>query len=79
MIYPLSLSRRSSHRACQATHCEYYTHHYSTQPPRPPPSQIDAVSAGLIAGANIFVFSTIYSYFVFFGRDEEWDWMNDGL
>ena len=41
--------------------------------------QIDLVSASLIAGANLFVFATVYSYFVFFGREEEWDWMNDGL
>jgi len=31
-------------------------------------------SAGLIAGANLFVFATVYSYFVFFGREDEWDW-----
>lgn len=37
-------------------------------------SQIQLGSAGLIAGANLFVFATVYSYFVFFGREDEWDW-----
>ena len=36
--------------------------------------QIQAGAGALIAGANIFVFGTIYSFFVFFGRDDEWDW-----
>ena len=33
--------------------------------------QIQGVAAGLIAGANVFVFGTVYSYFVFFGRDDD--------
>ena len=36
--------------------------------------QIQAGSGALIAGANLFVFGTIYSFFVFFARDDEWDW-----
>ena len=36
--------------------------------------QIQAGAGGLIAGANLFVFGTIYSFFVFFARDDEWDW-----
>ena len=36
--------------------------------------QIQAGAGALIAGANLFVFGTIYSFFVFFARDDEWDW-----
>lgn len=36
--------------------------------------QIQAASGALIGGANLFVFGTVYSFFVFFGRDDEWDW-----
>ena len=36
--------------------------------------QIQAAAGALIGGANIFVFGTVYSFFVFFGRDDEWDW-----
>ena len=32
---------------------------------------IQAASAGLIAAANLFVFGTVYTYFVVFGRDED--------
>ena len=36
--------------------------------------QVQAAAGALIGGANLFVFGTVYSFFVFFGRDDEWDW-----
>ena len=36
--------------------------------------QIQAGAAGLIGGANIFVFGTVFSYFVFFAKEEDLDW-----
>ena len=36
--------------------------------------QIQAGAAGLIGGANIFVFGTVYSYFVFFAKEDDSDW-----
>ena len=36
--------------------------------------QIQSAAGALIAGANIFVFGTIYSFFAFFGREtDEWE------
>ncbi|CAI8010160.1 Leptin receptor gene-related protein [Geodia barretti] len=35
---------------------------------------IQAGAAGLIGGANIFVFGTVYSYFVFFAKEDDSDW-----
>lgn len=36
--------------------------------------QIQPAAGAMIAGANIFAFGTVYSYFVFFGHEDEWDW-----
>ncbi|XP_003387198.1 PREDICTED: leptin receptor gene-related protein-like [Amphimedon queenslandica] len=38
---------------------------------------IEYGAAGIIGGANIFVFSTVYAFFAFFTREEEWDWTSD--
>lgn len=35
------------------------------------PFQIQAGAAGLIGAANVFVFGTVYSYFIFFAKDDE--------
>jgi hypothetical protein len=40
-------------------------------------SLIEYGAFGLISGANIFVFSTVYAFFGFFTREEEWDWTSD--
>lgn len=41
----------------------------------PMSEQIELGAAGAIAGANIFVFTTVYAFFGYFvGREEEWDW-----
>ena len=37
-------------------------------------SQIQAGAAGLISGASLFVFGTVYSYFIFFAKEDEMDW-----
>jgi hypothetical protein len=35
------------------------------------PLQIQVGAGALIAGANVFAFSTIYSFFVFFGHETD--------
>lgn len=39
--------------------------------------QIEYGAAAVIGGANIFVFSTVYTFFAFFTREEDWDWTSD--
>lgn len=37
-------------------------------------TQIQAAAAGLIAVANTFVFGTVFSFFVFFVKEDDMEW-----